>query len=136
MIFSEELNWDSHVDSIAKSASRRVHVLRQLKKLPSITKKDLLLVYESYILSTIEYNAPLFTRMSRKNNERLERIRKGCHNIICGFHCDCYDFATLSTRRLTVSDSSNESFLPHAKPTTPHSFTHSSCYVLFKTFLP
>ena len=133
VIFSEELNWDSHVDSIAKSASRRVHVLRQLKKLPSITKKDLLLVYESYILSTIEYNAPLFTGMSRKNNERLERIRKRCNNIICGFHCDCDDFPTLSARRLTqamkvFSHMQNPQYLIHSL--IPHVMSFSKHFYL------
>ena len=98
--FNDTLNWNAHVDSITKTASRRVHILRLLKNIPSVTKKDLMLVYEGYILSVIEYNAPLFTHLSKKNSERLERIRKRCHHIICGFHCDCDDFPPLSSRRV------------------------------------
>ena len=132
VVFNDKLNWDSHVDAITKSASRRIHVLRQMKKIPSVTKKDLLLVYESYILSIIEYNAPLFTSLSTENNKRLERIRKRCHHIICGLHCNCDDFPTLITRRLTQTMKTFSlmqnphhiihSLLPHILPRSKHYF--------------
>ena len=128
--FNDELNWNSHVDSITKSASRRIHVLRQLKKIPTVTKKDLLLVYESYILSVIEYNTPLLIGLSKGNSERLERIRKRCHRIICGFNCHCDDFPTLSSRRHTQAmkvfslmqkpDHLTHSLIPHAMPRSQH----------------
>jgi hypothetical protein len=33
--------------------------------MPSVTKNDLLQVYNNYILSVLEYNAPLFTNIDR-----------------------------------------------------------------------
>ena len=101
--FNEALNWDAHVDAITKSASRRIHVLRYLKRIPFVTKNDLLRVYQGYILSILEHNAPVFVGISKKNNEKLERISKRCHRIICGQECDCEEFPSLTTRRVNLA---------------------------------
>lgn len=128
--FSSNLDWDAHVDRITKSASRRIHVLRRIKSFPSVSKKDLLRVYEGFILSTLEYNAPLFTGISKKNGEKLEKIRKRCHRIICGLNCSCDDFPALSDRRSTqalntfasLQDPGNliHSLLPKRLPRSQH----------------
>ena len=103
VMFNSNLNWDSHVNMITKTASRRIHVLRQLKRIKSTSKSDLIKVYEGYILSVLEYNAPLLIGISKKNSDKLDMIRKRCHRIICGSDCDCKDFQTISSRRLHQS---------------------------------
>ena len=117
--FSSDLDWDAHVDRITKSASRRIHVLRRIKRIPSVSKKDLLRVYEGLILSVLEYNAPLFTGLSKKNGERLEKIRRRCHRIICGLNCSCDDFPSLSNRR------SNQIFNTFVSLQNPTHLLHS-----------
>ena len=97
--FQENLKWDTHVRNKAKAVANRVNVLRYLKRLPNVEKKDLMEVYLNYILTTLEYNAPLFVGMNQKNNDTLERIRRRCHRIICGYGCHCDDFESISTRR-------------------------------------
>ena len=66
VIFDESLKWDLHTNFSAKKASQRIHVLRILKKIPAVTKKDLIQVYRNYIQSIMEYNSPLMVGMSLK----------------------------------------------------------------------
>ena len=128
--FNSALNWDTHVDVITKRASRRIHVLRQLRNIPSVTKKDLLQVYNCFILSVIQYNDSLFTAMSKKNIKKIDRIRKRCHRLICGPDCNCEAFPPFSARQLDhamrtfalIQDPSNliHSLLPRTLPRTNH----------------
>lgn len=130
VIFENSLKWDLHVDSVTKKASRRIHVLKMLKKIPTATKKDLLQVYHNYIQSVMEYNSPLFVGMNSKNNTKLERINKRCHWIICGIDCKCNAFPPMNERRLKqamkfftkIMNPNNISnhLLPHQLPRTRH----------------
>ena len=97
--FQSSLKWDVHVSNIAKAAAKRVYVLRYLKRIPVVTKKDLLALYKNYILSVLEFNSPLFTGLHMKNSEKLERMQKRCHGILCGCGCKCNAFVSLDTRR-------------------------------------
>ena len=138
VIFNHYLSWDSHVDLVTKSASRRIHVLRQLKRIPSATRLDLLKVYESFILSVLEYNSPIFVGMSRKNSKKLESIRKRCHRVICGTLCDCEDFPSLRARRLqksmkTFITMQNPQHLSHDLLPCTLQYTKHFCLELTKT---
>lgn len=75
-----------------------IYVLKQLKRIVAVTKPDLLQIYQSYIPSMLEYNLSLFAGLSAINKEKLEKIRKRCHRIIWGLHCECSDLPTLSER--------------------------------------
>jgi len=99
--YHKSLKWDTHVNYIIKAAGRRVNVLRYLRRigLCSVSKKDLVTVYNNYILSILEFNCPLFVGLNKKNAQKLERIRKRCHRIVCGSDCDCDDFPSLHERR-------------------------------------
>ena len=65
--FENTLKWDKHMENITKCASRRIHALRMLKRIPGATQKDLIPVYQNYILSIIEYNSPLFVGLGSRN---------------------------------------------------------------------
>ena len=49
--YHKSLRWDAHVNNITKAAGRRIGVLRYLRRigLHSMTKKDLVIVYNNYI---------------------------------------------------------------------------------------
>ena len=130
--FQSSLKWDAHVDHITKVAARRVFVLRYLKRFPTVNKKDLLSVYNGYILSVLEFNAPLLIGLNSKNNEKMERIRKRCHKIVCGPSCKCDAFTPLRDRRQLLADKAfkrilsaeniSNGLLPHRLPRTGHFF--------------
>ena len=128
--FEASLKWNKHVEQVTKKASRRIYALKSLKKIPSVTKRDLLQVYNNFILSVMEYNSPLMVGMSQKHNRSLDSIRKRCHRIICGAGCGCNDFPAVSDRRYaramrffswTMNPKSiSNSLLPPQLPRTRH----------------
>ena len=97
--FDKLLKWDAHVRNVSKVASQRIFALKQLKKVKTMEKEDLVLIYNAYILSILEYNCPLFVGINNKNSTVLEKIRKRCHRIICGMDCHCEILPSISTRR-------------------------------------
>ena len=97
--FQSNLRWDLHVSRICKLASQRVYLMKKLRRYPSITRKDMLQIYHAHILGVLEFNSPVLIGMSKRNSDKLERIRKRCHNVICQMHCKCHSFPTLESRR-------------------------------------
>ena len=89
LTFQQNLKWDSHIDNVTKKASQRIFLLKKLKRIPGVSKNDLLSVYKSYIASILEYNCPVFMNMTQKSIRKIERVRKRCHYIIC----DCGDYS-------------------------------------------
>ena len=147
VIFNSKLNWNDHVAAITKSASRRIYVLKELKKIDSITKKDLLQIYQHFILSVLEYNSALFTGLTADNRKTLEKIRKRCHRIICDSNCECLDFPTLSDRRsqqtlkvfnkMLNKNHILHHLIPHRLPRTQHFFIeHLRSELRARSFIP
>ena len=99
--FENSLKWSQHIKEVCSKASRRIYALKSLKRIPSVSASDLRLVYSSYILSIMEYNSPLLVGINVKDSNRLERLQKRCHIIICGPECQCGEFQNLSERRKT-----------------------------------
>ena len=103
-----------------------------LKRIPGATQKDLIQVYQNYILSVIEYNSPLFVGLGSRNEQRLERLAKRCHRIICGQNCQCEAFEKVKDRRrsqamkeftkMMNSKHICHSLLTHQLPRTKHLF--------------
>ena len=92
------LKWNAHIENVSKVASRRIYLLKVLKRLP-VQKKELVQIYVSHIQSLLEYNAPLFTGLSRRSTTILEKLRRRCHRVICGFECNCDILRSLELRR-------------------------------------
>ena len=103
VIFQNSLKWNSHILHVTKSASSRMLLLRRLKKIPMITKADLVDVYNACIRSLLEYNSPIFIGLSGENAKSLERIERRCHQIICHRHCKCDVLGDISKRRKDLS---------------------------------
>ncbi len=145
--FSSRLSWNDHITAITKSASRRIYVLKQLKRIDSVTKKDLIQVYQLFILSVLEYNSALFTGLTADNKNMLEKIGKRCHRIICGPNCVCPDFPKLNDRRsekvLKVFNQMQHPhhilhhLLPHRLPRSQHFFIeYMRSELRAKSFIP
>ena len=132
VVFNSRLNWNDHISAITKSASRRIYVLKQLKRIDSVAKKDLFQIYQLLILSILEYNSALFTSLTAENKNTLEKLSKRCHRVICGYSCECNNFPSLSDRRslqalkvfnqIQNPDHILHHLLPHRLPRTQHFF--------------
>ena len=45
VIYQENLKWNHHLENVIKLACRRMQVLRRVKRIPDVTKNDLVSVY-------------------------------------------------------------------------------------------
>ena len=82
VVLNSDLNWNNHCDFLVKNASRRLYVLRLLRK---VTSRDVLCrVYNAILRSFLEYPAPLFIGLSHVNSRKLERIQQRFHRLLCG----------------------------------------------------
>ena len=98
LMYTVDLKWDTHVEQTIKKASQRIFILKQLKKFLSI--QDLVRIYNAMILIVLEYCAPVMGGMTAKNSEKIEKLRRRCHRIICGNECKCELLPPISERRL------------------------------------
>ncbi len=138
IIFQSNLSWTCQINYMTTAACRRIHILRVLKRIPSITKEDLIMIYNATIVSLLEFNSPLMVGMTSENAQRIERIGKRCHRIICGPHCKCASFPQLNDRR---TKQALQTFSRMHDPThilnhlIPHKLPRSNHYFLdsFKT---
>ena len=96
------LDWKPQIQRVCKVASQRIHGLRILKKI-HVSTDNLILVYNAIVRSILEYASPSFGILPSNLNEKLERVQKRCHCLICGFgwneKCECGRFESLSHRR-------------------------------------
>ena len=109
-----DLKWNTHIENVCKTAAKRMYILKQLKSLPDVQKRDLLQVYSAHIQSILEYNSPLFVGTSKENIKKMEKIRKRAHRMICDFECTCDILPSLAQRREQAAISTLKKYLrPH-----------------------
>ena len=99
--FNNRGTWSSHVDSVVATSSRRFYAARILRR--SLSKSSMLLLYFSLIRSVMEYCAPLFISLSVRDCNRLDRIQRRFHRLICGEECNKVCLTNLSKRRVDLS---------------------------------
>ncbi len=95
--YESRMTWNTEIDNRCKKASQRLYVLRQLK--PSLSKADLLVLYNGYIRSVLEYCGPIFIGASKRNQTLLDKVQRRAHRIVCGKSCICNSFQSLEERR-------------------------------------
>ena len=95
--YEESLSFDLHVDAICNKASQRLFVLRRLK--PFLCKEDLVHLYCAFVMSSLEFCNPLFVGISEQNSNKIEKIRRKSHRIICGSDCVSECLTPLKERR-------------------------------------
>ncbi|MEL7308418.1 MAG: reverse transcriptase family protein [Pseudomonadota bacterium] len=101
VIFNERLSWSHHCDSIIKTASRRLYVLRVLRNVS--TRQELITVYYAIVRSCLEYASPLLVSLDKENTKKLERIQKRFHRLLCGQDCREECLEPLNARRLAAA---------------------------------
>lgn len=100
---SNDLKWDTHISNICKLACRRFYAIRIIR--PFLSNAQLILFYNSFIRSILEYCSPLFVGLNFKNIACLNRVQRRFHNLLCFYGCHCECLASLCFRRLSSSTS-------------------------------
>ena len=77
------LNWNEHCDSILKKATKRLFVLRTLKRV-GLATSDLVLVYCSIVRSIVEYASPVWAAIPLYLDELIESVQRKALKIIFG----------------------------------------------------
>ena len=99
--FNSKWNHDDQVSKVVTLASRRLYALRVLK--PTLTKHQMIEVFNSLVRSHFEYCAPLLLGMSSANKNKLERVQKRFHRLICGKACSEPCLTSPNERRKLLS---------------------------------
>ena len=80
--FSSTLRWAEHINSIIYNASRKLGVLRRLRR--TLTPAVLLDIYTTCIRPTLEYANLVWCGLSKSDCARLERCQRSAARIITG----------------------------------------------------
>ena len=99
--FNNKASWSSHVHNVIRTASRRFFILRVLRR--SLSDTNLRLVYFALLRSVLEYCAPLFVSLASVDSNRIDRIQRRFHRLLCGEGCNCLILPSLSDRRDVIS---------------------------------
>ena len=76
------LKWDLHINEVVAKASKRLHILRVLKR-GGVPPADLLKVYFALIRSVLEYCCPVWhNALPVKLSDSIERVQKRALRVI------------------------------------------------------
>ena len=82
-LFSNDLRWNTHIDCIVKKASKRIFLIRNLRKSDCPTS-IMFRAYTSFIRSVILYAYPSFCNIPAYLKSKLVRLEKRVFRIIAG----------------------------------------------------
>ncbi|KAI8516655.1 hypothetical protein Bbelb_052360 [Branchiostoma belcheri] len=102
----QDLKWDTHINYVVKQSSKRLFLLKQLKKF-HLPHADLITVYICYVRPIVEYAAPVWSScLTKTQSKQLEGIQRRACRIILGNQYTCYleacselSLPTLESRR-------------------------------------
>ncbi|KAI8499050.1 hypothetical protein Bbelb_235030 [Branchiostoma belcheri] len=102
----QDLKWNTHINYVVKQSSKRLFLLKQLKKF-HLPHADLLAVYTCYVRPIVEYAAPVWSSsLTKAQSKQLEGIQHRACRIILGNQYTCYleacselSLPTLESRR-------------------------------------
>ena len=83
VIIPNDLFWNEHCDSIHKRATKRLFVLRTLKRV-GLGTNDLVLVYCSIVRSIVEYASPVWAAIPLYLDELIESVQRKALKMIFG----------------------------------------------------
>jgi hypothetical protein len=101
VMLNHKCTWSTHIDYIIKKCSRLLFAFRQIRGL--FSAYNLKRLYFSLVLSVIDYCAPLYVGLSTTDANRLNRLQKRFHRVICGPSCDKDCLPPLEQRRLMLT---------------------------------
>ena len=118
VIFSSSLSWNANFSDLIKRASSRLYILRCVKSL--LSPKELIIVYHAIITSLFLYASPVYGCLPVTLLNKIGRVQKRAHRMICGRDCSCDKFPS-------ICDKLNEralKFLRQCEDTPSHPLHH------------
>ncbi len=79
--FSDNCKWNIHVTNVVRKASRRIFIIRNLKR-SGCPPNTLFLAYTAFIRSVLLYGFPAFCNLSFYLMQRLERVERRIFRLI------------------------------------------------------
>ena len=106
MLFSQNLDWNLHINSILAKSYQRLNMLRMLSKL--VPRQTLIILYFSMIRSILDYGCHVYCSLSAADAKRLEQLQYKAGLIITGgiqgtSYCEVLSelgWCTVANRRL------------------------------------
>ena len=84
LVIDFKLNWHEHINSIKKSISPYVFVIKRMRNI--VERKYLMLIFNSYVHSRLLYLNPIWSGAPQCRMDELEIIRKRALKFIKGVH--------------------------------------------------
>ena len=82
MTLNNKLKWQDNTLVIVKKASKRLHIIRVLRRC-GLSASDMLVVYFSLVRSLLEYASPIWhTMLPTYLSDKIERVQKRAFRII------------------------------------------------------
>lgn len=143
---NNQLRFDSHIDYIVRKCSQRIYLLRQLKLFTP--QHHLRVVYIGLIHSLIMYASASFVNLPRKLEQKLHRVQKRAHTVVCYKGCDCCKLPSpnksrlIHAKKLFVTAEANpnhrlNSKIPHRLPRTDkYTQPHANTSRRLNSFIP
>ena len=83
LTIQNDLKWGLHIDEIVGKASKRLHIIRVLRR-AGVPAQELVHIYISLIRSILEYWCPVWhTSLPQYLSDDVEKIKKRAFRIIC-----------------------------------------------------
>lgn len=79
LFINNKLNWNTHIDYLRTTCSKRLHILRRLRGL--VPTSSLHKVYEALIRSLLDYSCSAFVGLNKKQSNILQRIQRRADKI-------------------------------------------------------
>ena len=87
-------------------ASQRFHVFRRLKKF--FTKKELHIVYNTFVRSLIEYACPVFVGLDQNMSQMLQKLDNRAHRLIYNLYYGSNNVRLCQCKREEIQVRRNE----------------------------
>ena len=99
IIYNSDLTWTSQVSYMTKKSLSEMFFTTLLERYPlqGRTNYGLQCVYLAKL--TVQYCNGLFVGIQKQEVEKIEKVSRKFHRIICGPNCDCGAFIPLFIRR-------------------------------------
>ena len=82
LTFSDNMKWDTHIETILKSASKIIGIMRKLKY--NFTRKALNQIYLSYVRPLLEYSCVVWDGCTIDQSHSLEKLQHEAAPIVTG----------------------------------------------------
>ena len=114
VIIRSDLKWNDHVDHIVSKASRKLYLLRILKRF-GMPASDLITVFSSYIRPILEYCCIVWhSSLTVQQTENIETVQKRALRITLGAQYQSYDQALIECNMVTLEKRRDELCLKFA----------------------